>query len=134
MSVLLNMAFFKRKSKKKVIIVEDDALLAKALVEKFISADFEVLNIVNGLEVEKEAENFKPVVILLDLILPGLDGFGVLRSLKSNVATKAIPVVVMSNLGEESDVRSVMALGAVDYFIKSNTSIEKLLKTVQDKY
>lgn len=117
-----------------MLIVEDDALLAKVLIEKFAGAGFEVSNVMNGLEAQKEAERFKPSVILLDLILPGLDGFGVLKLLKSTPASKNFPVVIMSNIGEESDVRSTLALGAVDYFIKSNMSIEKLLNSIKSKY
>ncbi|MEK7625044.1 MAG: response regulator [Patescibacteria group bacterium] len=128
------MPLFSRKEKKRVLIVEDDALLAKVLVEKFLSSGFDVLNVMNGLEVLKETEQYEPAVILLDLILPGLDGFGVLKLLKGNNTTKEIPVVIMSNLGEESDVRSARALGAVDYFIKANMSMEKLVNFVKKNY
>lgn len=128
------MALFSRKEKKKVLIVEDDALLAKVLVEKFSGAGYDVMNVMNGLDAQKEVERFKPAVILLDLILPGLDGFGVLKLLKVSEVTKKIPVVVISNLGEESDVRSARALGAVDYFIKANMSMEKLLQYINKNY
>ena len=128
------MALFNRKEKKRVLIVEDDALLAKVLVEKFSGSGFEVINIVNGLEVQSGAERFDPAVILLDLILPGLDGFEVLKLLKKSAVTRKIPVVIMSNLGEEADVRSARALGAVDYFIKANMSMEKLINFVKKNY
>lgn len=128
------MPLFRQKEKKRVLIVEDDALLAKVLVDKFSSSGFEVSNVMNGLEVQKEAERFEPAVILLDLILPGLDGFGVLKLLKATDTTKKIPVVIISNLGEESDIRSARALGAVDYFIKANMSMEKLMQYINRNY
>ena len=122
---------FKSKDKKRVLIVEDDALLAQVLMDKFGREEFEAINVVNGLDVESKALQFKPVIILLDLILPGLDGFEVLKLLKRNDQTKNIPVVVISNLGEESDVRSAKALGAEDYFIKANISMAKLMENVK---
>ena len=122
---------FKSKDKKRVLIVEDDALLAQVLMDKFGREEFEAINVVNGLDVESKALQFKPAIILLDLILPGLDGFEVLKLLKRNDQTKNIPVVVISNLGEESDVRSAKALGAEDYFIKANISMAKLMENVK---
>lgn len=125
------MALFKAKDKKRVLIVEDDALLAQVLMDKFGKGEFAVLNVTNGLEVQNQARRFKPSIILLDLILPGLDGFEVLKLLKANSETKDIPVIVISNLGEESDVRSAKSLGAEDYFIKANISMEKLMQNVK---
>ncbi len=122
---------FKQKNKKKVLIVEDDALLAQVLLDKFGREEFETMNVVNGLDVQAKTTQFKPAIILLDLILPGLDGFEVLKLLKADELTKNIPVVVISNLGEESDVRSAKALGAEDYFIKANISLDKLLEKVK---
>lgn len=125
------MPLFKSKEKKTILIVEDDALLAQVLMDKFGREEFVPVNVVNGLDVQAKAVELKPAIILLDLILPGLDGFGVLKLLRANDKTKKIPVVVISNLGEESDVRSAKALGAEDYFIKANISMEKLLQNVR---
>lgn len=100
-------------------------------MDKFGREDFEVVNVVNGAEVQGKAIEFKPAIILLDLILPGLDGFEVLKLLRADDKTKNIPVVVISNLGEESDVRSAKSLGAEDYFIKANISMDKLMQNVK---
>lgn len=113
------------------MVVEDDALLAQVLMDKLSREEFATINVVNGLEVKGKALQFKPAIILLDLILPGLDGFEVLKLLKGNEQTKHIPVVVISNLGEESDVRSAKSLGAEDYFIKANISLDKLLENIR---
>lgn len=120
-------------NKKKLLIVEDDALLSSALNESLTSKDLEILNINNGLEVLGAAKNFKPDIILLDLILPGIDGFEVLKQLKSDVLTKDIPVFVLSNLSEQADVRSVKALGAEDYFIKANIKIKEIAGIIKKK-
>lgn len=123
----------KKKPVKKVMIVEDDALLAKALAESFITEKFEVTIVGNGLEVPDAIKKFFPDIILLDLILPGIDGFSVLRQLKEESKTKNIPVAILSNLGEAGDVKSTKALGADEYFIKANTEIAKIIKYVKDK-
>lgn len=126
------MPLFKSKEKKSILIVEDDALLAQVLMDKFGREEFLPANVVNGLEVQAKAVELKPAIILLDLILPGLDGFEVLKLLRADDKTKNIPVVVISNLGEESDVKLAKSLGAEDYFVKANVSLEKLLQKVKN--
>jgi|SRR3989344_5132898 len=121
----------KAKDKKRVLVVEDDILLAQVLMDKLGKEGFSATNVVNGLEVQAKTEEIKPAIILLDLILPGLDGFEALKLLKAGEQTKDIPVVVISNLGEESDVRSAKAVGAEEYFIKANISLDKLLQNIK---
>jgi len=123
----------KKKVNKKVLIVEDDSLLLKVVSTTFLSEKFEVATVENGLEVLDTAKKFLPDIILLDLIIPGIDGFAVLKQLKNDSVTKNIPVVIMSNLGTAGDVKSTKALGADEYFIKANTEIEKIVNYVKDK-
>lgn len=123
----------KKKLAKKVLIVEDDSLLSRILSESFLEEKFQVAVVDNGLQVEETAKSFSPDIILLDLIIPGIDGFEVLKKLKSGEKTKNIPVAVISNLGSIGDVKSTKALGADEYFIKSNTEMEKIIKYVKDK-
>jgi len=118
---------------KKVLIVEDDSLLAKVLSESFLTEKFQVATADNGLNVAEAVKTFSPDIILLDLIIPGLDGFAVLKQLKSDAKTKNIPVAVISNLGDVGDVKSTKALGADEYFIKSNTAMDKIVKYVKNK-
>jgi DNA-binding response OmpR family regulator len=87
----------------------------------------------NGLAAEKTAKSFSPDIILLDLIIPGIDGFAVLKQLKAGAKTKNIPVAILSNLGDVGDVKSTKALGADEYFIKANTEMEKIVKYVKNK-
>lgn len=118
---------------KKVLIVEDDALLSKVLSESFLKERFQVAIVDNGLKVAEMVASFSPDIILLDLIIPGIDGFGVLKELKDNKKTKSIPVTIISNLGDAGDVKSTKTLGADEYFIKSNTEMEKIVQYVKRK-
>lgn len=119
--------------KKKVLIVEDDSLLAKVFLASFLAEKFQVIIVDNGLKVAEAVRSFSPDIILLDLIIPGIDGFEVLKQLKSDLKTKNIPVAVISNLSSIGDIKAVKALGADEYFIKSNTEVDKIIKYVKNK-
>lgn len=126
---------FKRKIKKKKIVlsIEDDALLAKVLLEGLMLEGYEAINVNNGLNALTETKKIKPDLILLDLILPGVDGFEVLKQLKSDSETKKIPVMIVSNLGTLADIKSVRALGAEQYFIKANSEMEEIFKAIKKR-
>lgn len=126
------MSIFKRKKQAdKVLIVEDDALLLRVLSESFLSEGYDVSTVENGLEVEGAVNKFSPDIILLDLILPGIDGFAVLKKLKSNDKSKKIPVIILSNLDQAGDIKSTKALGVENYFIKSNVKVEEIISAVK---
>ena len=124
----------KTKIKTKVLVVEDDSLLLQVLIEGLKSEGFEVVGEENGLKAVSHIEKFMPDVILLDLILPGLDGFAILKELKSNKETDKIPVIVVSNLSSISDVKAAKAVGAEEYFIKSNTQMDEIVKFIKSKH
>ncbi len=125
--------FGKKKNTTKILIVEDDALLAHVLGETLMQEKFTVEVVENGLEAIDEAKKFKPHFILLDLVLPGLDGFEVLKQFKAEDTLKDIPVVVLSNLNDPADIKSVKALGATDYFIKANTEMKQIVQMVKSR-
>ena len=127
------MFFNKKKKESKILIVEDDALLSGILSKSFVKNNFVVLVVETGLAVLGAAKKFMPDIIYLDIILPELDGFGVLRQLKEDEKTKNIPVVMMSNLDNPGDIKSATVLGAEDYFIKANTKLEELVKYAEKK-
>ena len=85
----------------------------------------------NGEEVLKVARARKPDLMLLDLVMPIKNGFEVLTELQQDKKYKGIPVIVLSNLGQDSDMAKAKALGAVDYFIKSNTSMKEVIEKVK---
>ncbi len=112
-------------------MVEDDEYLAKAY-DFFLKAEgFTVTLVMNGTEVIKTALAVRPDIILLDLIIPGLNGFEVLARLKRNSKLKKIPVIIVSNLGQESDIRECRHLGAVDFLVKSDYSMKEVLSRVE---
>lgn len=116
------------KISKKILIIEDEKTLARALELKLSRADFNVRVVYNGEDglnlLEKETFD----LILLDLIMPKMDGFGVLRRLvELQIKT---PVIVLSNLSQENDAKKTKEFGAKDFFIKSNTPISTIAEKV----
>lgn len=123
--------FEKKKETKKILLIEDDALLARVLGEVLMREKFRVEIVKNGFEAFDVAKKFMPHYILLDLILPGLDGFEVLKKFKADDAIKNIPVSVLSNLSEPSDIKSVKALGVEEYLVKANTEMKQIVQLIK---
>lgn len=115
----------------RILLVEDDRFLRRAAEASLKRKGFTVSVAVDGEDAVRQAAADPPDVILLDLILPKLPGFEVLRALKSNPVTAAVPVIVLSNLGQDSDVKQAMDLGAVSYFVKANLSLDEMAKQVE---
>lgn len=115
----------------KVLLIEDDKFLRKAAEATLHRHGFRVVVATNGEEGLKLAHSEKPDLILLDLIMPKMNGFEVLRRLKHEPATSRIPVVVLSNLGQQNDSVMARELGALDYWIKSNVGLEELAGRVK---
>jgi CheY-like chemotaxis protein len=90
-----------------------------------------VVTATNGEEALEALRTMKPDLILLDLIMPKVQGFEVLRSVKENPATAHIPVIVLSNLGQEGDVKRAMESGATAYFVKANLTLEDMVTQVE---
>ncbi len=107
-------------AKSKILIIEDDAFLAGMYVTKLSMEKFETQLAVDGKAGLDQAQKFQPDLILLDILLPKLNGFDVLKQLKADAATKDIPVILLTNLGQKSDVVEGLNLGAVDYLIKAH--------------
>ena len=115
----------------KILIVEDDQFLLKVYTTKLSSEGFEIEVATNGNDAIEKADTFKPNLIMLDIMLPQQNGFEVLEMLKDESKTKKIPVIILSNLGQESDVKKGMDLGAEDYLIKTNFSINEVVDKIQ---
>ena len=113
-----------------LLIVEDDELLLRAQYLLFHREGNTIATATDGEMAIKLAERLHPSIILLDLLLPKLDGFEVLHVLKSNPKLRDIPVVVLSNLGDPKDVARAKELGAIDYFVKANTDLSVLAEKV----
>lgn len=121
----------------KILIVEDDNFLRDLLARKLTHEKYNLLVAANGEEALELVKNEHPSIILLDLILPGMDGFEVLAEIKAAPDTANIPVIILSNLGQESDITKAKKLGADEFLIKSNFSIDeviaKMRKLIQEK-
>lgn len=115
---------------RRVLLAEDDRFLRKAAETALKRHGFAVIAAVDGEEALRLARAEAPDLILLDLIMPKMQGFEVLRALKEDPATAAIPVVILSNLGQDSDVKQALEAGAAGYFVKANLSLQDLVKRV----
>ncbi len=117
-------------NQKKILLVEDEQSLLKIYSNKLRNSGFDVSVAITGDEALRKAQTEVPDLILLDLILPGKDGFLVLEELKQKEATKHIPVVILSNLGQQTDIDRGKLLGAVDYLVKSDVGLMDLVEKV----
>jgi len=115
---------------KKVLIVEDDKFLREIIVKKMIKVGFEVKNARNSKETMDILDDWSPDIILLDLILPGEGGFSILEKIKKEVRLASIPVVILSNLGQEGDKQKATDLGAIDFMVKSSFTLEEIIERV----
>ena len=112
--------YFMPINNKTVLLIEDDETISLMYKIKLESEGFEVLiadNGVDGLALSKEK---RPDIIMLDVILPQLDGFSVLESIKKDATIKNIPVIMLTNLGTNEDKQNGEKVGAVDYLVKAN--------------
>lgn len=115
----------------KILLVEDDEMLHGMYAQKFKLQGFEILQAYNGVEGVKLAETEKPDIILLDVIMPKMDGFVALKKIRKNPVTEKIPVILLTNLGQEEDVRKGRELGATDYFIKANHTPQDVVDKIK---
>jgi len=126
----------KESSKKKILLVEDEPLLIDLYSEYFDDSEDFTLNVaVNGKEGLEKAQDGADL-ILLDILLPEINGFEVLRKLKQNNSTKEIPVIVFTNLGSEEsdkDKQLALSLGAEDYLVKSYHTPDELGDIIKEK-
>lgn len=117
-----------------VLLVEDDSFLANIYKTKFEMEGFKVSVAENGEAGLADAKKKNPDVILLDILLPKMDGFVALEKLKADTETKAIPVILLTNLGQKDDVQKGLELGADDYLIKAHfkpsETVEKVRKVL----
>lgn len=115
---------------KKILFIEDESALQRAASEVLTEKGYTVLSALDGELGLKTAKTETPDIILLDLILPKKDGFEVLKELKADPATQAIPVIILSNLAESADVERALTLGARTYLVKTNYRLEEVVEKI----
>lgn len=122
----------------KIMVVEDDKFLRELLVKKLIQEGYGVAEVADGGEVMRAVLEEKPHLILLDLILPGIDGFEALKQIRDNQDIGKIPVIILSNLGQKDEIEKGLQLGADDYLIKAHFTpgeiIDKVKKILRSSY
>lgn len=121
-------------NKKYILVVEDENTLAFALKKKLESSGYTVNVAMDGKEALNKVGQEKPDLILLDLILPIMDGFSVLKELKNTPKYENIPVIVLTNLSSDEDVADVLNAGGTDYFIKTEHSLDDIIIAVKNKF
>lgn len=107
-------------NKKTILVVEDDVMISSMYKTKFEADGFTVFTAEDGAQGLELAKKEKPDIIMLDIILPQLDGFSVLEEVKKDAATKSIPVIMLTNLGTNEDKLKGQKMGAVDYLVKAS--------------
>ena len=116
----------------RILLAEDDRFLRRAGEVSLKRAGYEVVTASDGEEALQVARAQPPDLLLLDLIMPRMQGFQVLTELKRDPATAGIPVIILSNLGQEHDVQRAMEAGARAYLIKANLSMPDLVRHVAE--
>ena len=117
---------------KKILIVEDEQALEKTLGEILTQEGYKVIAASDGEMGLTLAQDSNPDLVLLDLILPKMSGFEVLKQLKGNNLTKDIPVIVLTNLESVEEVDKAVSLGATTYLVKSQYSLEELVSKIKE--
>lgn len=123
----------KKTEKKWVFVVEDDVFINKAYAAKF---EHENINATFALDGDEALTTLKaskslPSLILLDLMLPKRNGFDLLADIRADARTAKIPVVVLTNLGQEADAKRALDLGATEYLVKADTKIAEIIEKVE---
>lgn len=112
--------------------VEDDAFLSDVIAKKLASEKCVLVHTGVGEEAFPLAEKEMPEIILLDILLPGLDGFEILRLLKKSEKTRHIPVILFSNLGQKSDIDRGKNLGAVKFLVKATVTLDEIVGEIKN--
>ncbi len=116
---------------KKIIIVEDDTFLQGLVAGKLSKEGFAIISITDGADANEKIEQEAPDLLLLDLTVPNVDGFAILEKVRTTEAVKATPVIIFSNLGEDKDINHAKELGATDFMIKSNFTLDELVAKIK---
>lgn len=114
-----------------VLVIEDDKFLRELLVRKLASEGFDVQNAIDAQAAFTILAERKPSIILLDLILPGVSGFEILEKIKADPKIADVPVVILSNLGQKEDLDKAIALGAKDFMVKANFTLDEIVTKVR---
>jgi DNA-binding response OmpR family regulator len=117
---------------KKILIIEDDKFLRELIAQKLTQEEYEIAEAVDGEDGLQSIKKEKPDLVLLDLILPGMDGFEVLTKAKEDAEIAGIPIIILSNLGQRDDIERGLKIGAVDYMIKAHFTPAEIIAKIKE--
>ena len=117
---------------KTILVIEDDKFLRELISRKLTGEGFDVLEAVDGEEGIKKIKEGKPDLVLLDLILPSIDGFEILTRVRDDPEVSSIPVIILSNLGQREEVEKGLKLGAIDYLIKAHFTPGEIIEKIKN--
>ena len=121
-------------NKPKILIIEDDQRINKVYMAKLSVEGITVMTALDGIEGLRKIYSEKPDLILLDLMLPRKSGFDILKDIKADPKVKDIPVIILSNLAQEKEIEEGLALGAVDYLVKTDYSIQQVMEKIKKAF
>jgi DNA-binding response OmpR family regulator len=117
---------------KKILIIEDELMLQKTMAEYLGSENFEIMTASDGEEGLKAVRTFSPDLIILDIILPKMDGFQVMEKLNNDPELKKIPVIALTNLESTEDIQRAFERGAKNYLVKADYKLEDVVKKIKE--
>jgi DNA-binding response OmpR family regulator len=120
------------KKQRKILVVEDELAMREIVVEKLQMAGFNVLQAEDGAIAIKQIEKERPDLVLLDLMLPEIDGFGVLERVRKNKTLADTPIIILTNLWSKEEIIKTKTLGVSAYIIKAYMTTEEILEKVNE--
>jgi len=115
----------------KILIIEDDPLIVKIYTTRLTADGYEVASAENGEDGLKLAEQSPPNLVVLDIMMPRMDGFAVLEKLRANPQMKQIPIIVYSNLAQEEEIKRAKETGATEFIIKANVTPTEMVAKIK---
>lgn len=116
----------------KILVAEDDKLISNSLSDALKAAGFEAVAAFDGEEAVAKAKEIQPDLLLLDIMMPKLDGISVLWEMKANPETAKVPVIVLTNIADAETISKIVEAGASDYLLKSDQSVDDIVQKVRD--
>jgi len=116
---------------RKILVIEDDKFLRELISQKLLKEGYDIAEANDGEKGIEAVKKENPGLVLLDLILPGIDGFEVLARIKADPEISEIPIIILSNLGQKDDIEKGLKMGAADYLIKAHFTPAEIIEKIR---
>lgn len=116
----------------KIVWVEDDKFLVSLIQKRMEGTSAQLIQVTDGAVAYEKVKEVKPNVVVLDLLMPNVDGFEILRKIKGDPETKAIPVLVLSNLGQKEEIEKAHDLGATKFVVKATIGLDGIIPEIEN--